>query len=171
MGSAEVLHLQSGVPGKHCSLRLAAEKRSLIEKLNKEADDIEANIKAVDDKLTIGCWECENGHEIATSCGCASPGGPAFVHIADCVFNGFNAEACPGPGCNKPMKLFSLATMTGHEKYESDKERKEAQTIAENKRATAKAEAKNAEGSEKTAKYFQDQARNNRAIAEKIRSL
>jgi hypothetical protein len=45
------------------SLRLAAEKRAVIEKLNKDADDIDANIKSVDEKLTQGYWECEAGHE------------------------------------------------------------------------------------------------------------
>ena len=54
------------------SLRLAGEKRSLIETLNKEADDIEANIKSVDEKLTAGYYECENGHEKGT-CMCALP--------------------------------------------------------------------------------------------------
>jgi hypothetical protein len=33
------------------SLKLAAEKRSLIATLNREADEIEANIKSVDEKL------------------------------------------------------------------------------------------------------------------------
>ena len=61
--------------------------------------------------------------------------------------------------------------MSGQEKYESDKERKEAQTIAENKRATAKAEEENAVGSEKAAQYFKGQAANNRQVADKIRAL
>jgi hypothetical protein len=47
------------------SLKLAAEKRALIEQLNKDADEIEANIKTVDEKLATGYWECENGHETA----------------------------------------------------------------------------------------------------------
>jgi hypothetical protein len=45
------------------SLKVATEKRAQIEQLNKEADDIDATIKSVDDKLTTGDWECENGHE------------------------------------------------------------------------------------------------------------
>jgi hypothetical protein len=135
------------------SLRLAGEKRALVEKLNKEADDIEANIKAVDEKLAGGFWECENGHERGFV-DQPSEGGPTFCKV-----------------CQSPVRLVSMATMSGQEKYKSDKERKEAEQIAANKRATAKAEEENAEGSEKTAKYFQDQARNNRAVAAKVRSL
>ena len=136
------------------SLRLVGEKRALIEQLNKDAADIEANIKAVDDKLARGYWECECGKE-----NIVAPAVPqAEGHRISCE-------------CGKPMRLISLATMTGQEKYESDKERSEAQKIAENKRATAKAEQENAEGSEKAAKYFQGLAANNRQVADKIRSL
>ena len=71
----------------------------------------------------------------------------------------------------RPVNFISLATMTGQEKYESEKERKEAQDIASSKRAQAKAEKDNADGSEKAAKYFQGQAQSNRAIADKVRSL
>jgi len=49
------------------SFKLATEKRAQIEQLNKEADVIDVNIKAVDDKLAKGYWECENGHEFQGS--------------------------------------------------------------------------------------------------------
>lgn len=130
------------------SFRLAGEKRALIAQLNKDAEDIENNIKSVDEKMAAGYWECANGHE--------------NTNVAE-------ADSCVD--CFKPAKFISQGTMTGQEKYESDKERTEAEKIAENKRATAKAEEENAAGSENTAKYFQDQAKNNRQIADKIRSL
>lgn len=57
------------------SLKLATEKRAQIEQLNKEADAIDANIKAVDEKLAKGYWECESGHEKTVICRCASPSG------------------------------------------------------------------------------------------------
>ena len=143
------------------SLKLAAEKRALIETLNKDADEIEANIKAVDEKLAAGYYECESGHETDKP-----------------LLNGTDSFSCPFPMadklngvCAKPMKLVSLATMTGQEKYESDKERNEAQTIAANKREQAKAEVENAVGSEKAAQYFKGQAANNRQVADKIRAL
>lgn len=61
--------------------------------------------------------------------------------------------------------------MTGQEKYESDKDRGEAEKVAQSQREQAKAEGENAANSEKTAKYFRDLATNNRTIADKIRRL
>lgn len=140
------------------SLKLAGEKRAHIEQLNKEADAIDANIKAVDEKLAKGYWECENGHEkddaLLSTSTAINPGASRF-----CL------------QCRATAKLVSLATMTGQEKYESDKERTEAQTISATKRAQAKAEEENVKGSEQTAKFFKDQAANNRSISQKIRTL
>lgn len=162
------------------SLRLASEKRSLVETLNKEADDIEANIKSVDEKLTAGYWECEKGHEYQASCGCAGNNGLALVHESHCHLEGITLQdgkptnsdarmACPE--CFKSARFISLATMTGQEKYESDKERGEAEKIAKSKREQAKAEEENLANSEKTARYFKGLADNNRKVAEKIKSL
>jgi hypothetical protein len=164
------------------SLKLAAEKRAEIAQLNKEADDIETNIKAVDEKLAQGYWECENGHERSVTCRCASPSGlgTAIVHTHGCplsedvTVDGKPVGAPASPircDCGKPMRFISASTMTGQEKYESDKERKEAEAMAENKRAQAKAEEENVKGSEQTAKYFRDQAKNNRSISQKVRTL
>src|ERR1700722_13202815 len=88
------------------SLRLAGEKRALIEKLNKEAEDIETNIKAVDEMLEKGYWECENGHETVVSLGNT---------VVD------STGQIPLCACSTPKMLISMATMTGQEKYESDK--------------------------------------------------
>jgi hypothetical protein len=143
------------------SQKLATEKRAQIEQLNNEADGIDENIKAVDERLIAGYYECENAHETDKP----------FV-------NGTDSFSCPFPMigklngvCAKPTKFISAATMSGQEKYESDKERTEAQTIAANKRAQAKAEEENATGSEETVKYFKKQAASNRQIADKIRAL
>jgi len=136
------------------SLKLAAEKRAKIVQLNKEADDIDVNIKAVDDKLEKGYWECENGHEFTSE------------HSSGCTIC-----VAPERGKRVSTKFVSLSTMTGQEKYESDKERKDAETMEENKRAQGKAEEEIVKGSEQTAKYFQDQAKNNRSISQKVRTL
>ena len=114
------------------SLRLASEKRALIEELNNEADDIEANIKAVDEKLTKGYWECENGHEVQ------------LIKSKSPV----PTDSCPE--CSKSLKLIKRDEMIGQEKYESDKERGEAEKIAAEKRVQAKAEEENLANSEKT---------------------
>ena len=66
------------------AMNRAKEKRAYIDQLNREPDDIEANIAKAEANLEQGYWLCDNGHENRMSCGCASPGGPAFVHIADC---------------------------------------------------------------------------------------
>jgi hypothetical protein len=61
--------------------------------------------------------------------------------------------------------------ITLKDKYDSDRERHEAEKIVESKRQTAAAEAENASGGEKTVKYFRDQAANARVVADKIRQL
>jgi hypothetical protein len=144
------------------SLRLAGEKRTLIQKLNKEADDIEANIKSVDEKLTAGYWECEGGHEWASM--------PKVRPTKDRPAN-LCVVRVNGNECGGEVKLIKREQMTGQEKYESDKERGEAEKIAKSKREQAKAEEGNLADCEKTAKYFKGLADNNRKVAEKIKSL
>jgi hypothetical protein len=136
------------------AIKLASEKRALLEKLTKDADAIDANIKSMDEKLEEGFWECECGRENLVA--------PAVTQAEGShIF-------CE---CGKSMKLFSRATMTGQEKYESDKERKEAEKIVADKRAQAAAEEENVANGEKTAKYFQGLAANAPTISERIRDL
>ena len=42
---------------------LDQEKRELIARVTKEADDMDARIKEAADMEEKGFWECENGHE------------------------------------------------------------------------------------------------------------
>jgi hypothetical protein len=135
--------------------RNAEEKRELVARVTKEADEMDARIKEVSEMEEKGLWLCENGHE--------SP--PQFESGSkvDTL-----TQTCE---CGKPAKFIKRDQMTGQEKYESDKDRGEAQKIADDKRATAKAEEEDAANSEKTAKYFRDLATNNRTIADKIRRL
>jgi hypothetical protein len=99
------------------ALRTAGEKRAPISQLSKDADAIEANIKAVDVKLTAGYWECENGHETDANSGNTAVDSSGQVPLCD---------------CGAPKKLIKCDQMNSQEKYESDKERKEAQDIADN---------------------------------------
>lgn len=138
------------------ALKNAEEKRALIAQWNKEADDIDANIKKVDEQLATGYWECENGHE--------EPPSTAFAGIELEI-----SRKCST--CHSPMRLITCAAMTGQEKTQSDRERNEAQTIAANKRAQAKAEEPNVEGIEQTANFLKAQSANSRTVAQKIRSL
>jgi len=138
------------------SSKLSTEKRALIDQLYKEADDIDKRIEEFSKMETIGFWQCENGHE---------------EHLST-AFAGVELEisrTCST--CEQPMKHTRRDLMTGQEQYESDKERKAAEDVADNKRAQAKAEEENADGSDKTAKYFRDLAKNNRHLADKIRKL
>ncbi|HMH13509.1 MAG TPA: hypothetical protein VK578_10415 [Edaphobacter sp.] len=144
------------------SLRLAGEKRTLIEQLNKDADEIEANIKAMDEKLATGYWECENGHEMDE---------PARYEPTQNIPESAKSMGVSYCKCGSTMRFIQRDQMTGQQKTQSDRERNEAQTIAANKRATAKAEEENAVGSEKAAQYFKGQAANNRQVADKIRAL
>jgi hypothetical protein len=140
------------------SLRLSTEKRALIEKLNKEADEMDARIKEVSEMEEKGYWLCENGHENNES-------------VQTTAFSGIEIIPPLCKDCQKPAKFIKRDLMTGQEKYESDKERKEAEDIAKQKREQAKAEEENAVNGEKTAKYFNGLAANNRTIAERIRQL
>src|ERR1039458_923880 len=137
------------------SLRLSTEKRALIEKLNKEADEMDARIKQVSEMEEKGFWLCGK-------CGAENIDAPAVPQAEGSVIH------CD---CGEPMKLIKRDQMTGQEKYESDKERKEAEDIAKSKREQAKAEEENAVNGEKTAKYFKGLAENNRTIANRIRQL
>ena len=94
----------------------AKEKRAFIEQLNKEADDIEANI----------------AKEEATD---------------------------------------EYKALTGQDKYEADKEKDDAKTIAKQKRKQAEDESNNVSEGEKTAQFFRSNAQNSRIVADKIKAL
>jgi hypothetical protein len=133
--------------------KLAAEKSALITRLEAEADEMDARIKEVSELEEKGYWLCENGHERGFV-DQPSEGAPTFCRV-----------------CQSPAKLIKRALMTGQEKYESDKERGQAEDIAKQKRDQAKAEEENAANGEKTAQYFRGLAENNRSVAEKVRRL
>jgi hypothetical protein len=151
---SQLMEAETNLLNAGLSLRLSTEKRALIEKLNREADEMDARIKEVSEMEEKGYWVCENGHEHGTSALSTEIG---KEHI--CL------------DCRESVKLIKRDQMTGQEKYESDKERKEAEDIAKSKRDQAKAEEENAANGEKTAKYFQGLAQNNRTIAERIQHL
>ena len=132
------------------STRNAAERRELVTKLNQEADGMDARIKEVGEMEEKGFYLCENGHESPESA----------IH---------SSRVCAQ--CGKPAKLIKRDQMSGQEKYESDKERGEAEKIALSKRDEAKAEEENAANSEKTAAQHRKLAEMNRGVAQKIRRL
>ncbi len=147
------------------SARLAAEKRSLMEQLNydadlldKQAEDIDKRIQEVAAMEAAGFWQCE--------CGSESP---------DAVAAG-TARYCEN--CGDQMKILRRDLMSEQEKNESDNERREVENIARSKREEAKAkrtqasaESKSAEESQKTAHHFRAQATNGRSAADKLRNI
>jgi stalled ribosome rescue protein Dom34 len=73
--------------------------------------------------------------------------------------------------CDAPAKFIKRSLMSGQEKYESDKERKEAEQMAAEKRKLAEEHAKKIPDIEQNAKFLQGNGENARAFADKIRSL
>jgi hypothetical protein len=100
--------------------RLAQEKRDLVSRLNAEADPMEARIKQFSEMEEQGYWLCEDEHEKG---GALAPGPDG--ESRQCI------------ECGKPAGYIKRDQMSGQEKYESDKERKEAEDIAKSKREIA----------------------------------
>jgi len=148
------------------ALRQAAEKRTLAAQLTKEADEMDARIKKFSAMEEQGYWLCEAGHENDGP----EPKSAGEVKVCfECVKNGVKQDGPDDP--KRLMKFIKRDQMTGQEKYESDKERGEAEDVAKQKRDQAKAEEEAAAQSEKTAAYFRGLAENNRRVAEKVRRL
>jgi hypothetical protein len=135
------------------ALRTATEKHKLAAQLTEQADQMDARIKEVGEMEEKGYYVCEDGHEFVVD----SDVDPIMEH---------------GRTCGKEPMFIKRDQMTGQEKYESDRERKDAEDLSKAKREQAKAEEENAAQSEKAAKYFQALATNTRnTTAEKIRKL
>jgi len=134
------------------ALRTAAEKHKLAAQLTEQADQMDARIKEVSAMEERGYYVCEDGHEFVVE----SSVDPIMEH---------------GRTCGKEPTFIKRDQMTRQEKFESDRERKDAEDLSKAKRDQAKAEEDNAAQSEKAAKYFQSLAANTRNTAEKIRKL
>jgi hypothetical protein len=136
------------------SAQRAQEKRSAAVQLRKEAEDMEARVAQIAEMEDKGFWQCEDGHEQENT----DPDSVPKLSI-------------PCDQCNKPAKLVKRDLMTGQEKYESDKGRKEVETMIQNKRQTADQYDKDAQGGDDTAKHFRRQAASSREVADRLRKL
>jgi hypothetical protein len=132
----------------------AGEKRAYAENLEKQAVSIEKRIADVVEMEEKGYWLCENGHEQVNTSGATE-----VKSTISCY------------ECGKDAKFIKRSAMTGQEQYESDKERKEAEKVIENKRVIAKQELETAKGGEDAAKVFRQNAEYARTVAGKIRAL
>jgi hypothetical protein len=115
---------------------------------------MDARVKQMAEMEEKGFWECENGHENESSIEI-----PADNTGDRCIT------------CNAPAKLISRATMTGQEKYESDKDRKEAEKLVAARREEIAAHQKDLGDQEQTARYFYGQAQSSRTLADNLRKV
>jgi hypothetical protein len=132
----------------------AKASRDLIVKLKAEADAYEVRIKEVAEMEDRGFYLCENGHERD---GAHYPG--TDIAAAKCV------------NCGAPAKHVKRSEMNGQEKYESDKDRKDAEKLLAGRREEIANKETEAGQQDATAKYFRQQAESGRRLADNLRKL
>jgi hypothetical protein len=133
------------------SERNATATRDLVVKLKSGADELEARIKDVADMEEKGFWLCEDGHESEHS----KPAEDATLCVQ----------------CGKSAKLIKRSEMSGQEKYESDKDRKDAEQLLAARRKEIEDKEKEAQDQDATAKYFRNQSESSRKLADSLRKL
>jgi len=134
--------------------RNAAEQRKLVATLKAEADGMDKRIAEMTRMEEDGFYLCDNGHEK----------GGAFQPGAD-------GETRKCIECQAPAKFIKRSEMSGQEKYESDKERKDAEQMAADKRKLADEQEAKIADIEQNAKFLRGNAANARAFADKIREI
>jgi hypothetical protein len=133
----------------------AKASRDLIVKLKNEADAYEARIKSVAEMEENGFWQCANGHEEPVN----APENSVLATEMVCY------------QCLASAKLIKRSEMTGQEKYESDKDRKDAEKLLAARREEIANKETEAGQQDATAKYFRQQAESGRRLADSLRKL
>jgi len=141
--------------GKVQQAKGAAERKQAAD-MKSDADAREARIKEMAEMEEKGFFTCENGHEQADA--------PSF-------FEGKEITAPKCDACGKPLTLIKRATMSGQEKYESDKARKESEDLLADLRTQIKAHEHQAGVHEAAADYFMNRAEKARAEADDVRKV
>jgi len=144
------------------ALYRAGERRQEITALTAQADAIDKSVKEVDEKMEKGFFLCEDGYE----CDASGYGGDLFKPEIAAALASKSCEKC-----GKPMKFVRTDLMTGQEKYEAEKERKEAVAMAEQNRKAVAEHEEAIKGHEETAKQFKAQAQRTRDFADILRKL
>ncbi len=101
-----------------------------------------------------GFFLCENGHERD---GAHYP--ETDIAQAKCI------------DCSAPAKFIKRSEMTGQEKYDSDKDRKDAEKMLAGRRQEITDKETEAGQQDATAKYFRQQSESARKLAESLRKL
>ena len=146
------------------SAQRAKEKRDLAAQLRKESDDMETRVKQMAEMEEKGFWLCDDGHEIPVSEGETRHKEQDEERIVHDV-----RQSCSQ--CGKEAKLIKRSDMTGQEQYESDKGRKEVETMIAEKRKLAEQHDTDAKGGDDTEKHFRRQAASSREVADRLRKL
>ena len=148
--------LEAGVADLQAALsaQRAQQKWDLAAQLRKEAEGMETRVSQIAEMEEKGFFLCEYGHERD---GAYYPG--TDVVGAKCI------------DCGAPAKYIKRSEMTGQEKYESDKQRKDVETMIAEKRKLADQYATDAKGGDDTAKHFTRQAASSREVADRLRKL
>ena len=131
----------------------AQANRDLIAKLKQDADALDARIKQVAEMEEKGYWLCDNGHEPEK----ARPSETSTDNLC--------------PECGAKVEWIRRENMTGQEKYESDKDRKDAEKLLAARREEIGNKETEAGQQEATGKYFRQQAESGRRLADSLRKL
>jgi hypothetical protein len=128
--------------------------RDVIVKLKAGAEELEARIKDVAEMEEEGFWLCDNGHEKRST----------FLPTSEQA-----PRTCLQ--CQAPAKFIKRSEMTGQEKYESDKDCKDAEQMLAARRKEITDKETDADQQDATVKYFRHQAESSRKLADSIRNL
>ena len=174
--------LEAGVADLQAALsaQRAGQKRDMAAQLRKEAEGMEAHVASMTEMEEKGFWLCDNGHEKADAFLRTSLK-PDFKECDDCAKNPGSPVLCDDClkrragrtclDCKAPTKFIKRDLMTGQEKYESDKQRKEVETMIAEKKKLADQYDTDAKGGEDTAKHFTRQAASSREVADRLQKL
>jgi len=147
----------------------AKETRALIPELEQEADELEARIKQMAEMEEKGFWLCDNGHD-KPKCTLALCDEHEGSMCKECK-TGAVGDVPNCEQCGKPMKSIKRSEMTGQEKYESDKDRKDAEKLLAGRRQEITDKETEAGQQDATAKYFRQQSESSRRLADSLRKL
>ena len=114
---------------------------------------MDARINQMDEMEVKGFWRCDNGHEKQT----------------DDTIDSAALPKCEI--CGAPSKFMKRGLMSGQERYESDKDRKEAENTLAAKRQEIESKKSELEQQQAGANYFRGQAKSARQLADAIRNV
>ncbi len=138
------------------ALVLAKGREEEVKEAFADADRIKEHIAQEMKALEEGYWECEDGHRPHKEELTPSDSEGKFRCVKD---------------CGKDVRYLKMSELTGKDKYEIEKELKDARTVEENKRQFAEGKKKEVENGHATAEHFKGRASNNREVSDRLKDL